>query len=556
MSQLMSQPAKWQVSWHGFSAGLRRLFDADPEPVLDYPFVRSDIALLYRTTADPRQASVDDQTWDDMLLDQYADQLARETSIFGRQILHRRLRECGADGTAHDLAAARVRMLMEDAAAREQVAGACRSLRQAEAEVSAALFAGEVPQAPRWAGRLWLLPLAFLVSVVVALFWWPAWLAAAAGCVALMGVQMRFYQDALQWARPLQGLQQLLRTHSLLGELSVPLAAPFAEGRALAGKLNRSFGRSMLAFLVPAGRDYSDWVMLKNVEHFFKTSALVTRHADFLRQSFLLVANLEADLALARHLLQAPVFCWAELAAAPGRVALAEVVHPLLEKAAPLSLALQGKGAFISGQNGIGKSTLLRTVGLNLIAARAFGFCYARSASVAAMPVYSSMQGEDSLAGGESLYIAELRRAKELLALAKAGPPAFFIIDEIFRGTNHLESISAAAAVLHTLARSGMVIVSSHNLVLAPLLEDCLTPLCVSAVVGADDGVGVGGGARLRVQPGVLVDTNGIALLAARGFGGEIEGKAGRVFQWLSGYLAQPTACAGVLEAPALVAPR
>ena len=54
--------------------------------------------------------------------------------------------------------------------------------------------------------------------------------------------------------------------------------------------------------------------------------------------------------------------------------------------------------------------------------------------------------------------------------MAENGPPAFFIIDEIFRGTNHLESISAAAAVLHTLAASGLVIVSSHNLVLAPLL--------------------------------------------------------------------------------------
>jgi DNA mismatch repair ATPase MutS len=215
------------------------------------------------------------------------------------------------------------------------------------------------------------------------------------------------------------------------------------------------------------------------------------------------------------------------------------VVHPLLERAAPLDFALDGRGAFISGQNGIGKSTLLRTVGLNLIVARAFGFCYARSASAPALPVYSSMQGEDALSSGESLYIAELRRARELLALAERGP-GLFIIDEIFRGTNHIESISAAAAVLHSLAASGLVIVSSHNLVLAPLLADCLTPLCVSAPDGDQS--------RLRIAPGVLAETNGIALLSARGFGADIDAKARRVFDWLSEYLAEPQDCGQVLR--------
>jgi DNA mismatch repair ATPase MutS len=177
---------------------------------------------------------------------------------------------------------------------------------------------------------------------------------------------------------------------------------------------------------------------------------------------------------------------------------------------------------------------LLRTVGLNLIVARAFGFCYADSAVTPALAVYSSMQSEDALEGGESLYIAELRRARELLALAERAP-AIFIIDEIFRGTNHLESISAATAVLHTLSASGKVIVSSHNLVLAPLLADCLAPLCVSSVDG-----------RLRLAPGVLKETNGIALLGARGFDEAISAKANRVFAWLSDYMAHPADCAGM----------
>jgi hypothetical protein len=75
--------------------------------------------------------------------------------------------------------------------------------------------------------------------------------------------------------------------------------------------------------------------------------------------------------------------------------------------------------------------------------------------------VYASMQGEYSLLGGESLHMAQLRRAGELLAAADGAHRGIFIIDQIFRGTSHLESVSAAAAVLDALAAKGLVIVSS-----------------------------------------------------------------------------------------------
>jgi DNA mismatch repair ATPase MutS len=211
-------------------------------------------------------------------------------------------------------------------------------------------------------------------------------------------------------------------------------------------------------------------------------------------------------------------------------------VHPLVAQAQPLSLAVQGRGVFISGQNGIGKSTLLRTVGLNLVTARAFGFCYARAATAPLLPVYASMQNEDSLAEGKSLYISELQRARELLALAGRGR-AVFLIDEIFRGTNHVESVAAAAAVLDELAQHGVVIVSSHNVVLAPLLAPVLSSLCVEL-----DAAG-----SLHVRPGVLVRTNGLALLSQHGFGPAIEAKAGKVHAWLSQHLAHPGECAELL---------
>jgi DNA mismatch repair ATPase MutS len=295
-----------------------------------------------------------------------------------------------------------------------------------------------------------------------------------------------------------------------------------APGAAQAAQLRGKLARSAFS-TAPGVTEYADWVLLANLKHYFASRKLVREHAAFLRRSYLMVANLDADLALASHLSAQPQWCWAE-EGWEQEIHLQAVRHPLLPDAQALDLALEGKSAFISGQNGIGKSTLLRTVGLNLLAARAFGFCYAQVARVPNLPVYASMQNEDALEGGESLYQSELRRAQELLALAAEPQRAVFIIDEIFRGTNHLESVSAAAAVLEQLAGRGTVLVSSHNVVLAQLLEQSCVPLLVQK--RAD---------RLVLTPGVLSDTNGLTLLTQSGLDASIEQRARDVYKRLSG---------------------
>ena len=510
---------------------LNQLLMVPQAPAADFPFVSSDVARYHGCVNEPDDAVIDDQTWRDLLLDDYTQRLAQQTSIFGQQILHDRLRRGAARSE-------RLPVLLDDAAQRDQLQQACHGLREADSEVATELFGAARIVSPRWSHHLRWLPLGFVVLLVAGIVtgWWPLWLGAGAAWIALMAIQMAFHEAAGQWERQLRTLQQMLRAHGLLARLDLPLAEPFRAGAAQAAAIQRSISRSALN-AAPGMREYGDWVALNNIRHYFASRDAVLAQRDFLRSSFQLVGALDADLALARHLAQQPRHCWAERGA-DDDIMFDQVAHPLLQPATPLSLTLEGQGAFISGQNGIGKSTLLRTVGLNLIVARAFGFCYADAARVPPLPVYSSMQSEDALSSGESLYVAELRRAQELLALA-GRRRALFVIDEIFRGTNHLESISAAAAVLHTLAAAGTVLVSSHNLVLAPLLADCLAPLCVSAPDGDRS--------RLRVAPGVLAETNGIALLAARGFGAAIEDKARRVHGWLSGYLAHPADCAGVL---------
>ncbi|MDP1980612.1 DNA mismatch repair protein MutS [Undibacterium sp.] len=509
--------------------------DVAPKQALDFPFSRSDIAMFYRVTRDEVVKHIDEHTASDMLLDVYADQVTAGSSIFAQQIMHKRLRQ----GAQDEQGKQRLQRLMADTALLDTLRQCCLPLREVETEVSEQLFTNAIPGPAAWYKFMWLLPVSISLLFIVAMTTLAsAWIAVLAIWLILLGVQTRFHDAVTQWAKKVQALQALLSSFVLLAEHHPMDANSSPEDLLIAKKMLAELSRHNLVVL-PGMREYADWFLLDNVRHFFKTCILVRKNQDFLCRAYSHVANLEADLALVRHCQSLLQYCWATVAD-KKQLCLQQVVHPLLPQATGLDITLEGKGAFISGQNGIGKSTLLRTLGLNLIVARAFGFCYAATASVPVGAVFSSMQSEDSLIANESLYQAELRRAKELLDIAESDTQAVFVIDEIFRGTNHQESISAAAAVLQSLAASNMVVVSSHNLVLAPILAAYLAPLCVTAELGDKS--------RLQLTAGVLADPNGIRLLGSYGFGDDIKNKASRVFDWLSDYLKHPDKCEQILE--------
>jgi DNA mismatch repair ATPase MutS len=356
-------------------------------------------------------------------------------------------------------------------------------------------------------------------SIAAALLVSPwGWVGAGVAMYFLVMVHMRYQDRVGLWTRSVRALQMLLRACSLLDGSGLALASSFTGRGARAGRLNRSLAASG----VPGAREYANWFAAADVRYYYRTLDRVFGARDFLRECYRLCAALEADVTLARHLRECPTWCWATRTGA-RTLAIDGGVHPLLDEARGLSVTLDGKGAFLSGQNGVGKSTFLRMLGLNLVVARAFGFCYAQSASLPALPVVASMQNEDSLLGGQSLYIAELARARALLARARGPRPVVCLVDEIFRGTNHEESVSAATAVVDALARHALVVVSSHNLVLGSLLAEALAPWRI---------VRHGGG--LQLEPGVLGRTNGVALLAEHGFDAAVQRRAEQVAAWLA----------------------
>jgi len=152
--------------------------------------------------------------------------------------------------------------------------------------------------------------------------------------------------------------------------------------------------------------------------------------------------------------------------------------HPLLPDRQKVcndfSLAELGEIALITGSNMAGKSTFLRTVGVNLALAFAGGPVNAESLQTGLFRLFSCIKVSDSVTDGTSYFYAEVKRLKALLlALEEAGAlPLFFLIDEIFRGTNNRERMIGSQAYVHALVeKNGAGLISTHDLELTKLAD-------------------------------------------------------------------------------------
>ena len=119
-----------------------------------------------------------------------------------------------------------------------------------------------------------------------------------------------------------------------------------------------------------------------------------------------------------------------------------------------------------------GKSTFLRTMGINL--AMCFAGAPVNASSFSAIPfrLFSSINVTDSLDDGLSHFYAEVKRLRALLDILNDDheTPVFFMVDEIYRGTNNRERLKGSEAFLKNVAgKNGVGLVSTHDLELAQL---------------------------------------------------------------------------------------
>jgi DNA mismatch repair ATPase MutS len=164
----------------------------------------------------------------------------------------------------------------------------------------------------------------------------------------------------------------------------------------------------------------------------------------------------------------------------------------------------------VTGSNMSGKSTLLRTVGVNAVLAQAGAPVCAASMTLTPLQIGASLRAQDSLEAGVSRFFAEIKRLHAILSLATHKPPVLFLLDEILNGTNSQDRREGAEAIIRQLLERGAVgLVTTHDLALSELAN--MRP---GANVHFQDTLE---GDRLffdyRLRPGVVTRRNALDLM-------------------------------------------
>jgi DNA mismatch repair ATPase MutS len=163
-----------------------------------------------------------------------------------------------------------------------------------------------------------------------------------------------------------------------------------------------------------------------------------------------------------------------------------------------------------------GKSTLLRTVGINAVLAFAGAPVRARRLRLTLVAIGATLRIQDSLQEGSSRFYAEVTRLSTLMKLATGPLPLLFLLDEILHGTNSHDRQLGAEAIVRSFLRHGAIgLVTTHDLALAHVAET-LTPR--AANVCFEDHFENG---RLvfdyRMRSGVVRKSNALALMRSVG---------------------------------------
>ncbi len=170
----------------------------------------------------------------------------------------------------------------------------------------------------------------------------------------------------------------------------------------------------------------------------------------------------------------------------------------------------------VSGSNMSGKSTLLRSVGVNAVFALAGAPVRAASLRISPLSIGATLRIQDSLREGRSRFFAEITRIRRMADLASGPVPLLFLIDEMLHGTNSHDRLVGASGILRALlARGAIGLVTTHDLALTAIADE-LAPR--AANIHFEDAF-EDGEIRFdyRVKPGPVTRSNALGLMRAVG---------------------------------------
>ena len=195
-----------------------------------------------------------------------------------------------------------------------------------------------------------------------------------------------------------------------------------------------------------------------------------------------------------------------------------DVYHPLLENYVSNSIELHQKSALLTGSNMSGKSTFIRTMGINVLMGQSINTCFARAFAMPRLKIHSAIRIADDMMSEKSYYFEEVLTIKKILEESRSNVQNLFLLDELFKGTNMVERVAIGKSVLTYLNEDdNIVLIATHDIELSEYLSSTynlyhFTEVVESETIAFD----------YKIKAGNLKTTNAIKILELNDYPDEV----------------------------------
>jgi hypothetical protein len=414
--------------------------------------------------------AIDERTWSDLDLDDVVAKLDTTRSGVGQQILYHVVRTPRFDVERLHAREAAIGRAVEK---REALTRELTKLSALDLYDLHQLFDGELPPRPPSVAIFPAISVASLLAVIATFIVPQALFALMALALVSFTIHFTYRRKIWPFIQPVTVLKRLLdcgeRIARITGDVQLrDDARDLAPLRQSTRWLVLEQMQSAAGGLADILYGYLNMFLLLDVNAFvFSLETIRARRVE-LQRLFTSVGMWDAMLAVAdfrnEHTI-VPTFI-----DAPREAHFTRIAHPLIDGAIPNDLDLRGRSILVTGSNMSGKTTFLRTIGVNAVLAQTIHTVVAREYRAPLLHVRTSIGKSDSLMEGRSYYLREVDDIRALVEASSSSEPHLFIVDELFRGTNTRERIAAGSAVLRHLNRH-LTLASTHDLELIDLLE-------------------------------------------------------------------------------------
>jgi len=354
-------------------------------------------------------------------------------------------------------------------------------------------------------------PFAWLVLLELAL-WWRLRKRAGAVIASVEGpaIALRRVRDALaRIEAEAFACERLHRIDAALGAHDSPASERLGR---LLGRVDRLEWRENQFFALFAA------LLLWGTNWAFAIERWRAEHGREIRGWIAAVGELEALVDLSRFAYERPGYVFPDVEPGEAHLEAVRLAHPLLPVCTPNDVALGGtlRLLVVTGSNMSGKSTLLRTIGVNVVLAQAGAPVRAASLAMSPLSPGASIRTVDSLLDGASRFYAEIRAIKRAMDRAETHPPGLFLLDELLHGTNSEDRRAGAEAIVRAfLRRDAIGVVTTHDLALARIAEHLGERAANAHFEFALDGEEIR--FDYTLHPGVVKAGNALAIMRAAG---------------------------------------